>query len=256
MPFIFLTGILPRHIWRVFCICLGFLDIWLNFWMPRSPAQPHLMRTGWQLHEQWSQNFWHTHRCFWDAELLCTCTGLHVSPACGIPSARPWVSTVPSWERRLSSASCKLPPLCSNRSQKDVSRIPDLTSLENGIYLQTKKKTWLEEETVVSDYEPLAILPSSQMPQIPDVCDYSPISAFLWSIPSNSVRLWPSSYFSREFLNKNSLFQVCFQDDQHENAWLGNASPGLWAKTMSVCSQRLISLSTNFLLFSLSLNFL
>ena len=57
--------------------------------------------------------------------------------------------------------------------------MPDLTSLENGIYPQTKKKTWQEEETVVCDYEPLAVLPSPQAPRISDTCDYSPISAFL-----------------------------------------------------------------------------
>lgn len=109
------------------------------------------------------------------------CTGLHVSPTCRIPSAHWWVSTVPFWKHRLLCAFCKLLLLCSNCSQKDGSPIPDLTSLENGIYPQKKKKKKkrLEEETVVCDYEPLAILPSSQTPWIPDTCDYSPISAFL-----------------------------------------------------------------------------
>lgn len=102
----------------------------------------------------------------------------------------------------VSCAFCKLPPLCSNHSQKNGSPIPNTIYLENGLYPQEKKKkkTWLQERTIVCGYEPLAILSSSQTHpgSLTLVNTFPPLLPY---DPCLQIQFWPS-YLSRKLLNK------------------------------------------------------
>lgn len=103
----------------------------------------------------------------------------------------------------VSCSFCKLPPLCSNHSQKNGSPIPNTIYLENGLYPQEKKKkkkTWLQERTIVCGYEPLAILSSSQTHpgSLTLVNTFPPLLSY---DPCLQIQSWPS-YLSRKLLNK------------------------------------------------------
>lgn len=104
----------------------------------------------------------------------------------------------------VSCAFCKLPPLCSNHSQKNGSPIPNTIYLENGLYSQEKKKqnlaTWLQERTIGCGYEPLAILSSSQTHpgSLTLVNTFPPLLSY---DPCLQIEFWPS-YLIRKLLNK------------------------------------------------------